>query len=425
MSTASASRTIKFISKSGTYTSMVMCSDGDLCQYYELDSSGNPTNLSPNWANATTKPLLQLVVSNSRQQSGDIICNSTTDITAKIDGQAVSFDTNGVSISTDSAPFAGLLTKYVSSDKKTFGLKVSGNFATLGMTPQSHVITISATVKKSAQDPKSDTVEGMYTINVLPKSDNAYKCTIVSPDTRNFVIDRKYETSTSTTSTPIPYSVKLQAITTLNGTKIGVSGDGYTLSVAWQKLGTSGWGNLGSEVVSTSTGGVTNDTLTVKESDIDTYGEYRAVVTVTKDGTSNTYSDQQSVMDKTDPWDIEVHPIPADETIYEDLDQFPAGDKTSSDETLKNRALGQITYKPEVVTRPLDGTAGTKVNAETKFYFIVKDAAGNICNKDDSNPARDYRTLQTQFTLDQQMIAGVSSDVTLTIVSDDIDSPTA
>lgn len=407
MSTASASRNITFISKSGTYTSIVMCSAGDLIQYYRKNADGTYT-VSPNWATATDKPLLQLAVSNTRAASEGVKCMDANDITVQIDGVEVPFS-GGVSQSIDNGPaFGGLLTKYVSDDKLVYGVKVTGNFATFGNTPQSHIIKITATVLNGSQ---RDTVEGVYSIKVQPMSDDAYKCTIVSPDARNFVIDRKYEPNTNDI-----YSIKLRAILTLNG--VPITSD---VTFDWQKNGTNGWESLGSETIDTQNSVVPGDTLIVKETDIHTYGEYRAVATLNKGGSSTTYSDQQGVMDKTDPLDIEPCPLPADETIYEDLSQF-AADLTSTDATKKNRAEGKVVYTPRIVTRPVDGSKGTVLANQPKFQFHVKDAAGNYCNIDNNNAARDYHTWQNSFTVDSDMVKGVG-DVVLTIISDDIDNP--
>ena len=67
MSSASTSRTIKFISKAGTYTAIIMCSEGDLYQEWE-GTQQDVTNISPDFA--TLKPKLLFVCTSSRVAEG-------------------------------------------------------------------------------------------------------------------------------------------------------------------------------------------------------------------------------------------------------------------------------------------------------------------------------------------------------------------
>lgn len=59
MSVASTSRTIKFISKAGTYTALIMSPSGDLFIDYE-GTTNDVTAVYPNFA--TTKPICILSV---------------------------------------------------------------------------------------------------------------------------------------------------------------------------------------------------------------------------------------------------------------------------------------------------------------------------------------------------------------------------
>lgn len=67
MSTASTSRTIKFISKAGTYTAVIMSPNGDLYQEYE----GTPNDATAIYPDFTTlKPILYFVCTSSRVAEG-------------------------------------------------------------------------------------------------------------------------------------------------------------------------------------------------------------------------------------------------------------------------------------------------------------------------------------------------------------------
>ena len=134
--------------------------------------------------------------------------------------------------------------------------------------------------------------------------------------------------------------------------------------------------------------GETAQTLTVAEADINTYGEYR--VTVSRDGVE-IGTDIQGVMDASDPYDIDPHPSPDDETISED----PGGN-------------GQVTYAPVVVKR------GTNVKAlNTLFYFVIKDAAGNYLNAGEMNTAK------ASCTVTRAHCVQAGGDVSITITAQD------
>ena len=99
-------------------------------------------------------------------------------------------------------------------------------------------------------------------------------------------------------------------------------------------------------------------------------------------------SDIQSVMDTSDPYDIDPHPSPEDEAITED--------------TTGN---GQVTYTPVVVTR------GTSTKAlDTQFYFVLKDAAGVYLNSDRTTP-------KSSQTVTRAHCVQAGGDVSVTITS--------
>ena len=148
------------------------------------------------------------------------------------------------------------------------------------------------------------------------------------------------------------------------------------LTYVWEKMEATGW---------VAITGVTSQTLTVNGADINTYGEYR--VHVLRAG-AEIGTDIQSVMDASDPYDIDPHPSPEDEAITEDAS-----------------GNGEVTYTPQVVTR------GTGMKAlDTQFYFVLKDAAGVYLNSDRDTP----KASQT-VTRAHCMQAG--GDVSVTITS--------
>jgi hypothetical protein len=345
MSTASTSRTIKFISKAGTYTAVIMSPSGDLYQEYE-GTTNDVTAVYPNFE--TLKPILYFVCTSSRVAEGVADPDA---MEYYFNDQKINFS-GGVSTGT----FAGFFkTVSPSGDQMYYGLQILKNIAELaGYAPA--VIKMVATISYGTQ---SDKIQATYTIPIQQATGNSYHVTIAAGDTKNFVITEKGG------------SCILKAMAYQSGNALTKD-----LSYKWEKMGATGWEELG---------GKTSQTLTVSGNDINTYGEYR--VHVYRSG-AEIGTDIQGVMDASDPYDIDPHPDPEDEAITED--------------TTGN---GQVTYTPVVVKR------GTSTKAlDTQFYFVLKDAAGVYLNTDRDTP----KVSQTVTRAHCQQAGG---DVSVTITS--------
>lgn len=345
MSTASTSRTIKFISKAGTYTAVIMSPNGDLYQEYE----GTPNDATAVYPDFTTmKPILYFVCTSSRVAEGVADPDA---MEYYFNDQKISFS-GGVSTGT----FAGYFkTVAPSGDQLYYGLQILKNIAALaGYAPA--VIKMVATISYGTQ---SDQIQATYTIPIQQATGSSYRVTIAAGDSKNFVITEKGG------------SCILKAMAYQSGNALSKG-----LTYVWEKMGATGWETLT---------GKTAQTLTVNASDINTYGEYR--VHVYRDG-AEIGTDIQSVMDASDPYDIDPHPSPEDEAITED---------TSGN--------GQVTYTPVVVKR------GTSTKAlDTQFYFVLKDASGVYLNTDRDTP----KASQTVTRAHCQQAGG---DVSVTITS--------
>lgn len=345
MSVASTSRTIKFISKAGTYTAVIMSPTGDLYQEYE-GTVNDVTNVYPDFS--VLKPILYFVCTSSRVAEGVADPDS---MEYYFNGEKINFS-GGVSTGT----FAGYFkTVAPSADQLYYGLQILKNIAALaGYAPA--VIKMVATISYGTQ---SDNIQASYTIPIQQATGSSYRVTIMAGDTKNFVITTKGG------------SCVLKAMAYQSGQALSKD-----LTYVWEKMEATGWATIT---------GATSQTLTVNGADINTYGEYRVHV-LRADAEIGT--DIQSVMDASDPYDIDPHPSPEDEAITED---------TSGN--------GEVTYTPQVVTR---GT-GTKA-LDTQFYFVLKDAAGVYLNSDRDTP----KASQT-VTRAHCMQAG--GDVSITITS--------
>ena len=345
MSVASTSRTIKFISKAGTYTAVIMSPTGDLYQEYE-GTVNDVTNVYPDFS--VLKPILYFVCISSRVAEGVADPDS---MEYYFNGEKINFS-GGVSTGT----FAGYFkTVTPSGDQLYYGLQILKNIADLaGYAPA--VIKMVAAISYGTQ---SDQIQASYTIPIQQATGSSYRITIVAGDTKNFVITAKGG------------SCVLKAMAYQSGRALSKD-----LTYVWEKMESTGWAAIT---------GAASQTLTVNGADINTYGEYRVHVLR---ASAEIGTDIQSVMDASDPYDIDPHPNPEDEAITED---------TSGN--------GEVTYTPQVVTR---GT-GTKA-IDTQFYFVLKDAAGVYLNSDRDTP----KASQT-VTRAHCMQAG--GDVSVTITS--------
>lgn len=324
MSTASTTRTIKFISKAGTYTAYIMCPDGDLYQEWE-GTLNDITAIRPNYAN--TQPVLYFVCTSSRVAEG----------VATPDGIDYYFNGTKINFSGDTSigTFAGIFKKIApSSGQLYYGLQMLQNIAAIaGYAPA--VIKMVAHISYGTQ---SDDIQASYTIPIQQATGSSYRVTIAAGDNKNFVITEK------------DGSCILRAKAYQSGGEIT-----RDLTYAWEKMGTSGWQTIT---------GQTSQTLTVAAADIDTYGEYR--VTVYRGG-AEIGKDIQGVMDASDPFDIDPHPNPEDEAITED---------TSGN--------GTVTYTPVVVKR---GT-NTQALSTTFYFVIKDAAGVYLNSASDRSTAK-------------------------------------
>lgn len=348
MSSASTTRTIKFVSKAGTYAAVIMCPNGDIYQEWE-GTTAQITGVYPNFE--VTKPILYFVCTSSRVAEGV----ATPD--------AINYYFNGTKIEfsgdTSTGTFAGVFKKIApSGDNLYYGLQIVKNIAELaGLAPA--VVKMVATVSYGTQ---TDQIEASYSIPIQQSTGNGIRVTIVSPDGKNFVINDKGG------------SCQLKAMAYQKGTELKAN-----LSYVWEKMSASDWVTISA----------TTQTVTVQDADINAYGEYR--VTVKRGDDEELGKDIQGVMDASDPLQIDPHPVPEDETITED-----------------ESGNGEVTYTPVVVKR------GTSIKAmDTRFYFVVKDAVGNLLNTGTMITPKASETV----TRDQCVQAG--GDVSITITSED------
>lgn len=330
MSVAIAQAVIKYRVKSGTYTTYVNSPSGDLVQYY----TGTKSNIKKIYVDFHNSPRSIFLVSiSSRQTEG--VATFSDNIKVNVNGIDLSFNESHV----NTTPFGSNtgqfeLVKSNSSLHYFDGVKIRENlledsqFAPI-------TITLSAPVQYGTQ---TDILKASYTIPVMEYSGNGNIVTIKAADNNNFIITSKKTTSAAS-------KVKMEACVYDVETGAEIT---ENLTYQWQKAvpTNEGWENINGE---------TAKTFTVTESMIATYGDYRVLV---YENETLIGSDTRSVMDATDPYIINLHPNPADETIDEDESGNP-----------------KVTYTPKVAVR-----GGAEVDGFL-FCFSVKDAGGAPLNK--------------------------------------------
>ena len=370
MSEAIAQTVIKYRVKSGTYTTYVNSPSGDLVQYY----TGTKSNITKIYVDFATSPRSLFLVSiSSRQAEGVAVFSDHVKV--NVNGIDMAFNQDGVN-TTAFGSNTGQFKLIKSSSSLSYydGIEIRKNlledsqFAPI-------TITLSAPVQYGAQ---TDVLKASYTIPVMEYSGNGNIVTIKAADNNNFVITSKDTKSAAS-------KVKMEACVydVETGKEITTG-----LTYQWQKAvpTNEGWENINDE---------TAKTFTVTESMIATYGDYRVLV---YDGNRVLIgSDTRSVMDATDPYIINLHPNPADETIDEDESGNP-----------------KVTYTPRVAVR------GGKEIDGFLFCFSVKDAGGAPLNKwqngnGDELDAEMATTPQESYEVTRAQCAQAQGNVNLTV----------
>ena len=369
MSEAIAQTVIKYRVKSGTYTTYVNSPSGDLVQYY----TGTKSNITKIYIDFHNSPRSIFLVSiSSRQAEG--VATFSDNIKVNVNGIDLSFNENQVNTTafgSNTGQFK--LVKSSSSLNYYDGIEIRENlledsqFAPI-------TITLSAPVQYGTQ---TDVLKASYTIPVMEYSGNGNIVTIKAGDTNNFVI-----TSRETTSAASKVIMEACVYDVESGEEIKTD-----LTYQWQKAVAT---NVGWENISNGK----DKTFTVTESDIATYGDYRVLV---YENRNLIGSDTRSVMDATDPYIINLHPNPADETIDED-----------------ESGNSKVTYTPKVAVRGSSEVDGFL------FCFSVKDAGGAPLNKwqngnSDELDAEMATTAQKSYEVTRAQCMQAQGNVNLTV----------
>lgn len=340
MSKVQISRQVKFISKAGTYTAMLQCNRGQLWQSYQ-GTAASPSNITPDYASLSDKPVLRFVVISSRSANAAVV--SGTPKWYFGNAQINSANINAIDTAYQSyfelvAPGGG---------NNYYGLRIKANLVTLA---QGSAIGIKA-VGTIAGANFSDEVQAETTVNIYPQTESSAQIDIidVSPtDTvgvtgKNFTFDSEDE------------NIRMRVDTYIGGVQIAAN----TLTYQWQKIVNGAWANV-SGTGTYKTG--QEQILEINEKDVHTYAKYRCQV---KRGNELLGYGKANIMDSTDPYIIEPNP-----TKYNS-----SGTSLGTDESIENEGE-YVRYSPRIVSRSNPGVAATGFS-NAKFNFIFSASDGN------------------------------------------------
>lgn len=336
MSKAQVSRTVKFISKAGTFTAMIQSSRGQLWQSYSGTASA-PTDITPNYESLTSKPELMFVVVSSRTAVG------ATPLANKPTWYFGSTQINFTS-GTSTGAFNGVFEEInPSTGQPYYGIRILKNLVTLA---DGSAVAIKAVGTITGSN-YTDTVQAMTTINIYPQTGDGAQIDVidvteVAPNVygRNFTFDSDNQ------------NIEMKVESYIGSVRVDSTAQQISENVItyqWQKISNGAWTNVsGSGTHKTGT----EQYLIVNEKDVMTYAKYRC--RVMKNGNLIGYG-KANLMDSTDPYIIEPNPSPQDETI---------------DESVGNN----VTYTPRIVSRSNPGVTPSEfANAKFNFTFTTSD----------------------------------------------------
>ena len=337
-------RNVRFISKAGTFTAMLQSNRGQLWQSFLEGDNGSVGSIIPSFPDI--QPELMFVVVSSRTNStvtvsampqwyfGNVAINdgNTVRTSVSVNGQTVNLSEYFQLISPDSQ-----------NNQPYYGLKIKKNLVALALKT---AVTIKAVGTLTGHN-FSDEIQAEHTINIYPQTSSGAQIDVIDVtqvSTTPSIIGRNF------TFTEDGQSITMQAKVHIGALSVAAN----TVAFQWQKIVNGAWANIS---------GATNDTLTVTESQVETYGQYR--VAVSRDGVPLGYG-TASIMDATDPYILNPKPV-------RHTQADPTGTNGDGVEFLEDEG-DYIRYTPMIVRRSAPQTSA--VDGTPAFNFIFTDSAG-------------------------------------------------
>lgn len=330
MAKAAIQRTVKFISKSGTYTAYLSSQYGRIWQMYD-----EVWNCVPDWSQDNV--IVYFTVVSSLVANGQAATINVP--TWTIGGSQIN---NG---STILPAWTGVFELVpIGSGNSYHGLKIKQNLAQR-FTGSS--TSLKAVAEMSVGNDTTTTIQAEVPVTFTPATEGGVSVIIndvSTPQTKNF-------TFTVDNENIILKAQTYQGLAQLDDTAQHIIDNG--ISYQWQKLVGAVWTNIS---------GATSQTLTVNERDIMTYGQYRCAVTYS----SGVFYGSAPLMDATDPYIINPYPqlmtTDATPVLIED-----GGETIEEPNT-------QVVYSPKIVLR---GSNTQPTGIDQHFDFSFTDSAGS------------------------------------------------
>lgn len=314
MSTAMNKVTVTRLKDGTTYTAQIVCSIGDLIQYFDA------TTVSPDWSVANNHPVLVFHAVSSLG-TGDI---NLANMTLYYDGVKITSSNNG-----------GRFSVQKSSTDNLWRCTILKNLISPG--PTSGSTNAAHTIRMVGQTDQGNNIQAVITVSCAPLTDSGRRAVIVAGDTNCFTVDQSKGTS-----------CVLKALFNDKGQLSGIP-SGYACQWFRQDAtATSGW---------TLISGANGTTLTVSASDVETMQVYRVRIYNTTSGSAEEYYDTQSVMDVGDPF-------------YLHIDVCEGGTNTTASATFGQTepTTAYRTMRPSIINR----SSGAKVSGASFYWSIMK-----------------------------------------------------
>ncbi|MBD5302338.1 MAG: hypothetical protein HDS16_05000 [Bacteroides sp.] len=262
MSESVARVTLTRVPNGVTYQCMITCNTGDVRQLH------NDAGVVPDFTKTANQPLLTFHCLSSASSTGETYPENAT---LYYDGSKLSVNASGLS-SDGMFQISGGRTSPIQ-------VKIMKNYAVANNVNQpDHVL------KMVCQLATGETVQASFPLTSGILTESGEFVSIIDTGTgtskQPFVVDQNNGTT-----------CVLEAQVYRGGDIVQLLGTDYKFQ--WQKMGTSGWQDITT---------AKSQRYTINASDIDSYAEYRVVVT----HGDNTFTDTQSVMDVGDPYFLAI-----------------------------------------------------------------------------------------------------------------------
>lgn len=323
MSSLQTDRTVKFVSKIGTFTTELKSNRGQLWQTYDSDDDFN--------ANIACVPDFNALSSNDKPVVYFVVLSSRTTGSSPL-SEVPEFYFNGTKLnnagSTTILTYNDYFQIVYDATNQRYGLKILKNLVYIAQKASAEIKAVGTISGANF----TDEVYAKTTVQIFPS--NGADIIVDILDVSNGVTENGNTGSANDgagvnfTFTAEQQKIKLRADVYKGGVKI-TSGVTYQ----WQKIANGAYANIT---------GATGQRTVIAEDEVMTYAKIRCQVAVNGQG---PYYGHAPLMDATDPYILDPNPDKEDETISNPGDT--------------------VTYHPRVVTR---ANPTTPVNGVTTNY---------------------------------------------------------